>query len=68
MKSGHLPPDIQRFLPRISVSTTLCAELCTQLSGREASQQILEQLERANLFALPLDEERHWYRYHPSNT
>ena len=29
-----------------------------------SSQQMLEELERANLFVVPLDEERHWYRYH----
>ena len=62
---AHLPPDIQRFLLRTSVSTALCADLCTQLSGEKASQQMLEQLERANLFVLPLDDERRWYRYHP---
>ena len=62
---AHLPPDTQRFLLRTSVSTALCADLCAKLSGEKASQQMLEQLERANLFVMPLDDERRWYRYHP---
>jgi LuxR family maltose regulon positive regulatory protein len=36
----------------------------TAVTGREDSQAILEHLERANLFLLPLDDERRWYRYH----
>lgn len=62
---AHLPLDTQRFLLRTSVLTALCADLCATLSGEQASQQMLEQLERANLFVAPLDDERRWYRYHP---
>jgi LuxR family maltose regulon positive regulatory protein len=40
------------------------AEVCQRLSGEPASQQMLESLERANLFLIPLDEERRWYRFH----
>ena len=66
MKSWHTcPRTSQRFLLRTSVSTSLCADLCIRLSGEKASQQMLDQLERANLFVLPLDDERRWYRYHP---
>jgi LuxR family maltose regulon positive regulatory protein len=34
------------------------------VTGQDAGQAMLEALERANLFVVPLDEERHWYRYH----
>src|SRR5207245_7915074 len=40
------------------------AEVCQALTGEKASQQMLESLERANLFLVPLDEVRCWYRFH----
>jgi LuxR family maltose regulon positive regulatory protein len=69
------PPHIQRFLLRTSLLERLSGPLCDAVldmeidaAGREKidqpSQQLLEQLEHANLFLLPLDEERQWYRYH----
>lgn len=60
------PENIQTFLLRTSILDRLCGPLCdavlvdTSLSG----QDTLEQLERANLFIVPLDNERRWYRYH----
>jgi LuxR family maltose regulon positive regulatory protein len=59
-----LPKDQQRFLLQTSVLTRMNAEICQRLSGEPASQQMLEALERANLFLVPLDEERRWYRFH----
>lgn len=59
-----LPEDQRRFLLSTSVLTRLNAEVCQVLSGEVASQRMLEELERANLFLLPLDEERRWYRFH----
>jgi LuxR family maltose regulon positive regulatory protein len=38
--------------------------LCNQMTGRDDSQVILERLEQENLFLIPLDNERYWYRYH----
>ena len=38
--------------------------LCDALTGRGDGQQMLEALERANLFVVPLDDQRQWYRYH----
>ena len=38
--------------------------LCDALTGQDNSQQVLEALDRANLFIVPLDENRRWYRYH----
>lgn len=54
----------QRFLLQISVLERMNAELCQALTGEPNSQQILAELERANLFLVPLDEERRWYRFH----
>ncbi len=59
-----LPEDQQHFLLQTSVLTRMNAEVCQALTGEQASQQMLESLERANLFLVPLDEERRWYRYH----
>lgn len=59
------PLSTQHFLLRTSVLTRMTAALCQQLCGEEASQDMLEALVRANLFVVPLDEERHWYRSHP---
>jgi LuxR family maltose regulon positive regulatory protein len=58
------PLSIQRFLLRTSVLTSLHADLCREVAGEPASQQMLEGLERANLFVVPLDEERRWYSVH----
>ena len=52
------------FLYETSILDRLTAPLCEALSDRPGSQALLEQLERANLFLIPLDEERRWYRYH----
>jgi LuxR family transcriptional regulator, maltose regulon positive regulatory protein len=59
-----LPEDQQRFLLHTSVLDQMNADLCQALTGEPASQQMLESLERTNLFLVPLDEERRWYRFH----
>ncbi len=59
-----LPQGQQRFLLQASVLDRMNAEVCQRLSGEQASQQMLEALERAHLFLVPLDEERRWYRFH----
>jgi LuxR family maltose regulon positive regulatory protein len=59
-----LPELQQRFLLETAVLDRMNAAVCQALTGREDAQQILEALERANLFLVPLDEERNWYRFH----
>jgi LuxR family maltose regulon positive regulatory protein len=59
-----LPKDQHRFLLQTSVLDRMNADVCQRLSGEQASQQMLEELERAHLFLVPLDEERRWYRFH----
>jgi LuxR family maltose regulon positive regulatory protein len=58
------PAEIQDFLFATSILEQLTAPLCNTLVDRQDSQTILEQLERAHLFLIPLDDERQWYRYH----
>jgi LuxR family maltose regulon positive regulatory protein len=58
---------VQDFLRRTSILDRMCASLCQALDepdGARDSQRQLEQLDRANLFLIPLDGERRWYRYH----
>jgi LuxR family transcriptional regulator, maltose regulon positive regulatory protein len=61
---GQQSEDRRAFLYETSILDRLTAPLCEALSDRPGSQALLEQLERANLFLIPLDEERRWYRYH----
>jgi LuxR family maltose regulon positive regulatory protein len=56
--------DIHAFLLNTSILERMTAPLCDALTGREDSQAALLQLEQANLFLIPLDDTRHWYRYH----
>lgn len=58
------PPAVQTFLLHTAVLNPFCAELCDAVTGRTDSRQMLEQLERRNLFIVALDDERCWYRYH----
>ena len=58
------PEAIQEFLLQTSILSSLAGPLCDAVTGREDSAVILEQLERANLFLVPLDIGGQWYRYH----
>jgi LuxR family maltose regulon positive regulatory protein len=60
----HQSLVLQRFLLCTALLDRLSASLCNAVMQTEDSQTLLEQLERANLFVIPLDEQRHWYRYH----
>jgi LuxR family maltose regulon positive regulatory protein len=63
------PEDVQAFLLRTSILDRLTGSLCDALAleheaGTDDGQAMLNRLERANLFVLPLDERHQWYRYH----
>ncbi|MBK8023305.1 MAG: hypothetical protein IPK19_18210 [Chloroflexi bacterium] len=58
------PPDVQRFLLDTSILDRLSGALCNAVTERADSQAVLEGLEAANLFLIPLDNRRAWYRYH----
>src|SRR5262249_7948672 len=61
---GQQPGEIQTFLLRTSILNRLSGSLCDALTDRADGQFALHRLEQANLFLIPLDEERRWYRYH----
>jgi ATP/maltotriose-dependent transcriptional regulator MalT len=60
----HLPAELLEFLLSTSILDRLSGSLCAAVSGRPDSQQMLESLDKQDLFILPLDESREWYRYH----
>jgi ATP/maltotriose-dependent transcriptional regulator MalT len=58
------PEAIRNFLLRTAILQRLNADVCMALTGLKDSQRFLDKLEEQNLFILPLDQERKWYRYH----
>jgi len=60
----HQTQVVQNFLLQTSLLNRLTASLCDEVLGRSDSQAMLEQLEKDNVFLVPLDDERRWYRYH----
>jgi len=56
--------EIQSFLTQISILDRFNAELCDFLTGRTDSKNSLRVLEEANLFLIPLDDHRRWFRFH----
>ncbi|MGD9527076.1 LuxR C-terminal-related transcriptional regulator [Pseudonocardia sp.] len=61
---ARLPADVRDFLLRTSVLARLTGPLCDAVTGRSGGAARLVELDRANLFLVPLDERRRWYRYH----
>ncbi len=60
----RLPADVQAFLLCTSILERLCAELCDAVMQGEGGRETLRMLDLGNLFVVPLDEDRRWYRYH----
>lgn len=56
--------EIRTFLLWTSVLDRLCGSLCDAVTGQKDSKSRLADLERSNLFIIPLDDLRQWYRYH----
>ncbi len=59
-----LDEERHQFLLETSALDTMCGALCDAATGRQGSAEVLVELERANLFLIPLDDRREWYRYH----
>jgi LuxR family maltose regulon positive regulatory protein len=59
-----LPADLRAFLLRTSVLSRLSGPLCDAVAGTSGSARVLAELESSNLFLVPLDNRREWYRYH----
>ena len=55
---------IRNFLLLTSILDRFCAPLCNVVTGREDGKETLDTVERSNLFLIPLDDKRQWYRYH----
>ncbi|RPI28846.1 MAG: hypothetical protein EHM70_16310 [Chloroflexota bacterium] len=58
------PENVQTFLRRTSILERFCAPLCEYLVGENEELDIIDYLDRSNLFLIPLDDHREWYRYH----
>jgi len=60
----HQPDHVRSFLLQTSILDRLCGPLCDVVTGQANGSMLLDALERANLFVVPLDDKRRWYRYH----
>ncbi|MGW8225054.1 MAG: LuxR C-terminal-related transcriptional regulator, partial [Anaerolineales bacterium] len=58
------PESVQNFLLKTAILDWLSGSLCDAVTGQRDGQQVLEHLDQVNLFIVPLDHERRWYRYH----
>jgi LuxR family transcriptional regulator, maltose regulon positive regulatory protein len=61
---NRLPRDTYQFLLRTSILQRFTAPLASDIAGRGDCSNLLGELERSNLFLVPLDDRREWYRYH----
>ena len=58
------PEEVRTFLLETSILARMNGALCDAVTGRSGSTAMLEALDRGNLFLVPLDDRRQWYRYH----
>ena len=58
------PEGVRSFLLQTSVLDRLTGPLCDAVTGQDGGKAMLEALDRGNLFLVPLDDHRQWYRYH----
>ena len=58
------PEPVRHFLLRTAILDRLSGSLCDAVTGQQEGDKRLEALERGNFFVVPLDDRRHWYRYH----
>ena len=61
---GRIDEELRSFLVATSIADRFDAGLCRALTGRDDADALLARAEKANLFVVPLDSERRWYRYH----
>jgi LuxR family maltose regulon positive regulatory protein len=57
-------PEVREFIKEVSILEQFTAPLCDAVTGKAGSLRILHDLERTNLFLIPLDESRTWFRFH----
>ena len=58
------PGRVRSFLVETSILARMTGPLCDAVTGQDGGKTTLEALDRRNLFLVPLDDRRHWYRYH----
>lgn len=58
------PDDVRNFLLQTSILNRLNGPLCDAVTGQNTGKAMLESIDRGNLFVVPLDDRRWWYRYH----
>ena len=56
--------QVRDFLLRTSILERMCGPLCDALTGRRDGARLIDEIHHANLFIVPLDDERRWFRYH----
>lgn len=61
---NSLQPELLEFLLQTSILGRFCGALCTAITGQTNGFAILERVEQLQLFIIPLDDEREWFRYH----
>jgi LuxR family maltose regulon positive regulatory protein len=61
---GRQPREVRQFLARTAILGRFCAPLCDAVTGSAGAADLIEVLERENLFIAALDDTRQWYRYH----
>ena len=61
---GRQPEAVRSFLLQTSILDRLSGSLCDAVTQGKEGRAVLEMLDRSNLFVVPLDDSRHWYRYH----
>jgi LuxR family transcriptional regulator, maltose regulon positive regulatory protein len=58
------PEPVQEFLMRTAILERMTAPLCAAVTGQDDAEAWLTYIDRANLFLIPLDDDRRWFRYH----
>ncbi|MBU1878572.1 MAG: LuxR C-terminal-related transcriptional regulator, partial [Chloroflexi bacterium] len=58
------PESVRQFLTQTAILERFTADLCDAVTGRDDGHAVLDHLDRVNLFLVPLDGQRRWYRYH----
>jgi ATP/maltotriose-dependent transcriptional regulator MalT len=61
---SHQPDAVRQFLARTSILSRFCAPLCDAVTGSADAAEIIDLIEQQNLFVVPLDDTRRWFRYH----
>ncbi len=61
---GRQQGNVRQFLLRTSILGRFCAPVCDAVTGSADAAEVIDVLERENLFVVPLDDTRQWFRYH----